>query len=147
MTGREPVFDTFPTGPDIAKWFNDEERAGRFQNQGGDALWLSREPHGWLWHVATVDHDDQVYYLLAIGNGDTQDLLFVTTGLRCALACEWRGRPSKEQNWGYRALTWMASLIETYEADWAATSDHALTDASERYDSRPLGPENPPHRV
>ncbi len=141
MNDRNPVFDTLPSGLDIAKWFNDEKRTGRFKNQGGDAVWLSREPHGWVWHLATVDHDDQVFWLLVIGTGETQDLLFITTGLRCPLACEWRNEPSKEQEWGYAALVWFAGVISQYEEAWADESDRALTSADARYQLDQLRPE------
>lgn len=136
MTGSEPIFETLPTGSQIAEWFKDAART--FQNQGGDATWLCREPHGWLWHLATVDHDDQVFWLLVIGTADTQDLLFVTSGLRERIAYRWRGHPSTEQEWGHDAIVWMAGLIETYEAQWAAQSDRAFTDANARYQSRRL---------
>lgn len=145
MTGSNPVFETLPSGLDIAKWFNHEERAGRFQNQGGDALWLCREPHGWLWHLATVDHDDQVFWLLVIGTSgdgvDTQDLLFITTGLRCPLACEWRNEPSKEQEWGYAAVVWFAGVISQYEEAWADESERATCSADAAYQHDLLGPE------
>lgn len=119
---RGPIFETLPGGLDIAHWFNHKVRAGQFHNVGGDGTWLSSEPHGWLWHLVTVDHDDQVFWLLSIGTGDTSDLLFVTSGLRCHLACEWRNKPSAEQDWGYDALVWMAGLIEAYEDGWADDS-------------------------
>lgn len=150
MDERKPVFETLPSGLDIARWFRDEEFAHRFQNVGGDATWLCREPHGALWHLATVDHDDQMFFLLVVITDGVQDLLFVTSGLRCALACEWRNQPTKEQDWGRAAIVWFADMIEQYEAVWGdewEAHDPVETDTTEQGanpepQQRDIGPED-----
>lgn len=114
-----PVFDSLPSGLDIAHWFREEAFARRFRNVGGDATWLCDDPLSTLWLVATVDHDEQMFYLLDItteqGERTTHDLLLVTAGLREPLACEWRNEPSERQPWGAEALHWFANRIEAIE--------------------------------
>lgn len=125
---REPVFVSLPSGLDIAHWFRDEAFARRFENVGGDAILLWQEddnlyPYGTLHKVAEVDHDDQMFYLLDVGEQTedgpaVSDLLFVTAGLRKDLACEWRNEPSERQPWHYEGLVWFAGLIDEYERTW-----------------------------
>lgn len=126
-----PTFESLPSGLDIAHWFIEEEFAGRFKNVGGDATWLCREPVCTLWLVATVDHDDQMFYLLDIhteqGERRTHDLLFVSGGLRRECVCEWRNEPSKDQSWGYEALEWFAGRIESYEEAWRFEQERQRT--------------------
>lgn len=108
-----------PSGFDIARWFADQMPG--FHNDGGDGTLLSEDPLCSLWHLATVDHDDQEFYLLDVCTDGSSDLLFVTAGQRVELACEWRNVPSRTQSWGYEAIVWFAGLIEEYEDGWNAT--------------------------
>lgn len=112
---HEPVFFSVPSGPEIARWFIEEHRAGRFHNVGGGATWLCKDPICTVWALAEVDHDEQTFHLLDVHTGDSHDLLFVTAGLREKLSCEWRQEPSRIQSWGYEGLDWFASRIEFAE--------------------------------
>jgi len=109
---RESVFIQLPTGPEIARWFIDTLRAGEFQNVGGDAVHLSDDPLCSVWHLAQVDHDEQMHHLLDVCTDGSHDLLYVTWGLREEMGCEWRQQPMAAMPWGYDALVWFAERIE-----------------------------------
>lgn len=107
---EEPAFETLPSATDIAHWFVDEMRG--VGNVGGDAWWLSREPHSSCRMLAMVDWDVQEFWLLDITTGDTSDLLWVTNGLD-GTWCEWWQHPTTEHDhyWETDGIKWMADLI------------------------------------
>lgn len=107
---RHPAFEDVPTASDIAGWFVAEMRGGG--NSGGDAWWLSREPHSSCRMLAFVDWDTQEFWLLDITTEDTSDLLWVTNGLD-GTWCEWWQHPttSHDHYWETDGIKWMADLI------------------------------------
>lgn len=112
---REPAFENLPTATDIAHWFVDEMRG--VENVGGDAWWLSRDPHSSARMYAFVDWDVQEFWLLEIATGDTDDLLFVTNGCD-GFGCEWWRNPTPSSQRGYEwhhdGLVWFADRISVH---------------------------------
>lgn len=113
-----PAFESCPTAGEIADWFLAEKRG--VQNNGGDAWWLSRDPHGWCWMLAFVDRDEQEFHLLEVGTGDTKDLLWVTDGLDGRGVAWWQNpRPTADTDlyWWRDGIAWMADeIVVHYEA-------------------------------
>lgn len=112
MSSGRAVFDSLPSGLDIAHWFADQGH--KFQNPGGDATLLSDDPHCTMWFLAFVDHDEQEFYLLNITTDEKDDLLFVTAGVD-GISCQWRneGDPT-EQPWTREGLEWFAKIIQVH---------------------------------
>ncbi len=108
----EPAFDGLPSGTDIAHWFTEVKRGE--SNVGGDAWWLSRDPHSSCRMLAFVDLDTQEWYLLDIATGDTKDLLLVSCGLD-GLWAEWWQHPVSTSNgdpyWTHDGVDWLAERI------------------------------------
>lgn len=107
---RFPAFENVPSASDIAAWFVTEKRGQ--QNVGGDAWWLSRDPHSSCRMLAFVDWDTQEFWLLDITTEDTSDLLWVTNGLD-GLWCEWWQHPTIgfDHYWKTDGIKWMADQI------------------------------------
>ena len=109
---RHPAFEGCPSATEIAHWFVEEKRGK--ENVGGDAWWLSRDPHGSARMLAFVDYDVQEFWLLDIATEDTKDLLFVTNGLD-GLWCDWWQHPTSTKNgdpyWYREGIEWMADQI------------------------------------
>lgn len=124
----DPVFESLPSGVNIARWLNERYNASTFQNPGGGAITLCDDPHCSLWMLATVDHDEQEFYLLDIRTGDTNDHLFVTAGLIEGLSCEWRQEPSTEQRWNAETLAWFYGRIDFFYENQPATHVLGETD-------------------
>lgn len=107
-----PAFEGCPTATEIARWFSEEMRG--VGNVGGDAWWLSRNPHGSCRMLAFVDLDTQEHYLLDIATEDTKDLLWVTYGLD-GLWCDWWQHPVSTSDgdpyWHHDGIKWLADKI------------------------------------
>ena len=107
-----PAFEGLPSANDISHWFAEEMR--QESNVGGDAWWLSRDPHSSCWRLAHVDLDTQEFWLLEVVTEDTKDLLWVTNGLD-GLGCQWWQNPTAAGNadpyWWRDGIAWMADQI------------------------------------
>lgn len=110
-----PAFEDCPTAGQIAHWFIEEMRG--VQNVGGDAWWLSRDPHGSCRMLAFIDYDVQEFYLLEIGTGDSVDLLWVMCGLD-GEGCQWWQNPKPSGRadvyWRLGGIVWMTKQIEVH---------------------------------
>jgi hypothetical protein len=108
----QPAFEDCPSASDIARWFKEEMRG--VGNVGGDAWWLSRNPHGSCRMLAFVDLDTQEHYLLDIAIGDTRNLLWVTCGMD-GLWADWWQHPvsstDRDPYWDRDGLAWLADNI------------------------------------
>jgi len=113
---RTPAFESLPTATDIAHWYVEVKRLE--QNVGGDAWWLSRDPHSSCYRVATIDRDVQEHVLLEITTEGTRDLLYVTYGLD-GLWCEWWQHPvnatDSDHYWYRDGIEWMADQMIVHE--------------------------------
>lgn len=108
-----PAFESCPSAGDIAGWFIDEMRG--VPNVGGDAWWLSRDPHGSCYRVAHVDRDVQEFWLLEITTNDVSDLLFVMNGLDGEGVTWWQNPTAHpDAEWITDGLRWMADQIEVH---------------------------------
>lgn len=117
---RHPAFEDLPTASDIARWYVEVKRLE--QNVGGDAWWLSRNPHSSCYRVATIDRDVQEHVLLDITTEDNKDLLYVTYGLD-GLWCEWWQHPTDASNgdryWYRDGVEWLGDQMVVHEeARW-----------------------------
>lgn len=113
-----PIFESLPTGGDIAHWFVEEMRGE--PNVGGDAWWLCREPHSGCRLLAYVDYDVQEFRLLEINTNDSTDLLWVSNGLD-GLSFMWQNKPKPSievgVDWRRDGIEWMADqIVLHYEA-------------------------------
>lgn len=120
-----PAFEHLPSANDVANWFVEEMR--HESNVGGDAWWLSRDPHSSCWMVAHVDLDTQEFWLLDIATEGTRDLLWVTAGMD-GLGCQWWQNPTEATNsdpyWLRDGIAWMADQIVVhieYRPGWDAS--------------------------
>jgi hypothetical protein len=108
-----PAFEACPSAGAIARWFIDNMR--QEPNRGGDAWWLSRDPHGSCYMVAHVDRDVQEFWLLDITTNDVSDLLFVMNGLDGEGVTWWQNpRTHPDAEWITDGLRWMADQIEVH---------------------------------
>ena len=111
----EPAFENCPSATDIARWFTEEMRG--VGNVGGDAWWLSRNPHGSCRMLAFVDLDTQEHYLLDIATEGTDDLLWVTYGLD-GMWYDWWQHPQVSADidhcWYGDGLEWLADKIKWF---------------------------------
>lgn len=118
---RHPAFENVPSASDIAHWYVEEKRLE--QNVGGDAWWLSRDPHSSCYRVAAIDRDVQEHHLLEITTEDSRDLLYVTFGLD-GTWCEWwqhpRSTADADHYWLRDGIEWLADqMIVHEEARWS----------------------------
>lgn len=118
MDKNYPAFEALPTASEIAAWFLAEKR--RSQNVGGDAWWLSRNPHSACRWYAHVDNDVQEFWLLEIytdnGGVATHDLLWITAGLDGRGVAWWQHPVVRPDRYWYRdGLAWMADEIVVHE--------------------------------
>jgi hypothetical protein len=131
---REPAFEGLPTAGDIAHWFIAEKR--HEPNVGGDAWWLSRDPHSSCWRVATVDRDVQEFYLLEVVTEDSKDLLMVSAGLD-GMWCEWWQHPTTATDadpyWIRNGIEWMADQIVVHH-EYAPAKYHLMPVATRSED-------------
>ena len=115
---RHPAFENVPTASDIAHWYVEVKRLE--QNVGGDAWWLSRDPHSSCYRVATIDRDVQEHHLLDITTEGTSDLLYVTFGMD-GVWCEWWQHPTTapDRDWYQDGVKWLADQMVVHEeARW-----------------------------
>lgn len=120
MDENYPAYERCPSAHEIADWFLAEKR--RSQNVGGDAWWLSRNPHSACRWYAHVDRDVQEFWLLEIstdnGGVTTHDLLWITAGLD-GRAVAWWQHPvttdGMDLYWHRDGLVWMADEIVAHE--------------------------------
>ena len=112
---NEPAFEGCPSAGDIARWFTEEMRG--VGNIGGDAWWLSRDPHGSCRMLAFVDLDVQEHYLLDIATGDTKDFLWVTYDMD-GLCFDWWRHPTptsdEDDDWFHDGMVWFVGRIEWF---------------------------------
>lgn len=107
-----PAFESLPSAVDIAHWYVDKMRDK--PNEGGDAWWLSRDPHSSCRRLALIDMDTQDWVLLDVATGDSKDLLLVSHGLD-GLWCDWWMHPIPESStdpyWERDGIVWLADQI------------------------------------
>ena len=124
-----PAFEDCPTGGQIAFWFVENMRG--IQNVGGDAWWLSRDPHGSCRMLAFIDYDVQEFYLLEIATEDSVDLLWVMCGYD-GDGWEWwqNPKPSLEAHvdWRMDGIVWMTKRIQVHY-DYAHNGRNGEADA------------------
>lgn len=126
---RVPAFENCPSAGDIARWFIDEMRGE--PNVGGDAWWLSRDPHGSCYMVAHVDRDTQEFWLLDITTGDVSDLLFVMNGLDGEGVTWWQNPTTRcSKGWGSIARRSTSGTPTTARARFGSPESSALLSAS-----------------
>lgn len=123
---RVPAFEGNPSGGDIGRWFLAEKR--HESNVGGDAWWLSREPHGACRMVAFVDEDVQEFWLLEVTTDGTSDMLWVMDGYD-GFGFEWWRNPVTDRAdpyWYRDGIVWMADRIvlhKEYRPDPSSSDD------------------------
>lgn len=109
---RFPAFEHCPSAGEIASWFIEAMRG--VENVGGDAWWLSRNPHGSCRMLAFIDYDTQEFWLLEVATEGTKDLLWVTNGLD-GRGCQWWQNPvpttDTDPYWHRDGIEWMADQI------------------------------------
>lgn len=109
---REPAFDMLPTATEIAHWYAEEMKDER--NVGGDAWWLSRDPHSSCRRLAMIDWDTQCWVLLDIATSDSKDLLLVSHGLDGLWADWWQHPVSTrctDPTWERDGVAWLADQL------------------------------------
>lgn len=121
-----PAYRHCPTASEIADWFFAEKR--NEQNEGGDAWWLSDNPHSACRMEAFVDADTQEFWLLDITTENdgryVSDLLWVTDGFDGRGVAWWQHPIAHAEvdaydsrYWHRDGLVWMADqIVVHYEA-------------------------------
>lgn len=110
-----PAFEDCPAAEDIAHWFVENMRGE--ENVGGDAWWLSRNPHGSCRMLTFVDYDVQEFWLLEVATEDSKDLLWIMNGLD-GFGCQWWQKPTSTTDtdlyWEIDGIKWMADQIAVH---------------------------------
>lgn len=126
MSDRYPAYEHCPSAGEIAEWFLAEKR--HESNVGGDAWWLSRNPHSSCWKLAFVDYDTQEFYLLEVTTEGSTDLLFVMAGLG-GRGVDWWQHPTTDPGveWRMDGVKWLAEQVEVHYDYQAMRAKEGLT--------------------